>query len=546
MALNHQLEPITFVPRKKRKQNAVSKDTGSNQISSDSNIATNSGAIPNNEGVTESSASNSGTQSSSAIREPTRLIESKTFNDVVSSETSASSSLESANSAVYGRKQKTVIPEWRVQKEKEINTSLSHNDKQNREVPEHKKWIDKNSEDMTDRDYRIMIRDLEISCNVPLKPLCTWKQLGQPLSSKLTNAGFSMPTPIQRAAVQLALDGHDVIATASTGSGKTLAFLIPFWKKQLKNALILAPTRELALQIAVVATKFGFSKPASTRVVSIVGGRDFTEQAEELNSRTAAENLIIVATPGRLVDFLQQGLIELTEFKYLVFDEADRMIDLGFEEQISEIMKTLPRQQERQTLMFSATWPEKVESVCLKYISDNHAKVKIGNTSSINTNIVQSVEYLEPAEKSQRLIGLVKNNRGPIIVFAATKIEVDRLTSRLQTLDLAVDCLHGTLSQENRERVLKALKTGQIKCIIATDVASRGIDVPNVRLVVNFDMPRDIETYTHRIGRTGRAGNDGRAISFVTSKDENIYPELREKLRKTGAHVPSFLYNTRQ
>ncbi len=341
---------------------------------------------------------------------------------------------------------------------------------------------------------------------------------------------FKSPTPIQAAAWPFLFSGRDVIGVAETGSGKTLAFAVPcvrYITSQVKDfvgakAVVVSPTRELAMQsyeqITVLATLAGL------RTACVYGGVPKDEQRKALKSAD-----IVVATPGRLNDLINEGSADLGKVGYVVLDEADRMLDKGFEEEIRKIINTTLPMEIRQTLMFTATWPESVRTLAATFMTCP-VKIAIGDNPSgdlrANARIVQKVEVVDPHDKEYRLLQLLKqyqsgsqkNDR--ILVFCLYKKEATRVESFMRSKGIKVAGIHGDLSQEQRTRSLDSFKKGITPVLVATDVAARGLDIPAVKLVINCTFPLTVEDYVHRIGRTGRAGKDGLAITLFTEHDK--------------------------
>lgn len=428
-------------------------------------------------------------------------------------------------------------------------------------------WTEKPLNAMKERDWRIFKEDFKIltrgSGNLAL-PLRSWKesQIPKTILRTLDAISYKEPTPIQRAAIPIALSSRDVIGIAETGSGKTASFVIPLLtyilelptlnnitKEDGPYAIILAPTRELAQQIEVEAQRF--SSPLGFRCVSIVGGHSIEEQAYKLSE--GAE--IVVATPGRLVDCIERHILVLNQCCYVVMDEADRMIDLGFEEQMTKILQSLPVTNEkptnienhatlpahgmryRQTMMYTATWPKAIERLAEKYLRDPGI-VTIGDTGQATDRVEQRVEIISSEEKrKKRMLQILTggNFSPPIIIFVNLKRNCDAIAKALNGEGWRAVTMHGGKSQEQRELALSQLRNGLADVLVATDVAGRGIDVPNVSLVLNFQMASSIESYTHRIGRTGRAGKNGVAITFLGKEDEDLYYDLRLMLQKSPA-----------
>ncbi|MEP6958902.1 MAG: DEAD/DEAH box helicase [Nitrospirota bacterium] len=356
--------------------------------------------------------------------------------------------------------------------------------------------------------------------------------LSEPLLRDLTAAGLLVPTPIQAQAIPPALEGRDVIGCAQTGTGKTAAFVVPMIErlavlpKGQPQALILAPTRELALQIFGAIEKLGRSHRISATV--IVGGSDMQAQIRGLRQRPD----ILVATPGRLLDHMWNGTINLAPIKILVLDEADRMLDMGFSPQINQILDALPI--ERQTLLFSATLPTDVTRLVQASL---HGAVHVMVTPSSTTaeGVTQALHHTTSQEKTNLLVALLGAERGTVLVFARTKNRVDRLGQTLEQAGHRVAVIHGDRSLPQRLRALDGFKRGQVRILVATDIAARGIDVANIGHVVNYDLPNSPEDYIHRIGRTARMKMTGRATSFVTSDERD---QLRAIETLLGHPVP--------
>ena len=362
------------------------------------------------------------------------------------------------------------------------------------------------------------------------------------------NAGFQAPTPIQAQTWPIALKERDVVSIAKTGSGKTLAFLLPAYQKidakfrgsnKIIRVLVLAPTRELAMQIQAEADKFG--NVAGHRTACAYGGAPKSNQLEAINAGVS----VLVATPGRLNDFLDSRQVTLSSVFYLVMDEADRMLDMGFEPQIRSILRRLPKQ--RQTLMFSATWPEEVRRLANDFLV-NPIHIRLGNEDSLqaNENIRQYLILLQSSEgKDHEVVTLLRSKISKpgdsILVFVARKNTCNFVANMLNRLGISAEAMHGDRTQEFREETLAAFKNGKLPVLVATDVASRGLDVKGLLAVVNYDMPGSTEDYVHRIGRTGRAGLTGESYTFLSHSNEDIWKALSivEVMEKTGQTVPT-------
>jgi len=389
-----------------------------------------------------------------------------------------------------------------------------------------------------------------IGRNVP-KPVRTFNDAGLPdyLLQAIAQAGFSDPTPIQSQGWPMALTGRDVVGVAQTGSGKTLAFIVPAIihinaQPLLKPgdgpiALIVAPTRELACQIEGECKIFGSS--SGLKSACVYGGVPKREQ--EYHLRNGIE--ILICTPGRLLDFLERGTTNLRRVTYLVFDEADRMLDMGFEPQIRSLVSQI--RPDRQVLMWSATWPKSVEKLASDFLPNDLLMIKVG-TSETKTcdTITQVVRVVSKYEKenllNESLRQYVQRYNGKVLVFVATKRMCDQLTHGLNRAGWTAAAIHGDKRQEERDRVLADFKGSRCNIMIATDVASRGIHVDDITCVVNYDFPGNIEDYVHRIGRTGRAGKTGIAISFfVPGVDSRKGADLVKLLEAANQEIPDRL-----
>jgi len=372
----------------------------------------------------------------------------------------------------------------------------------------------------------------QASPQAPAQGPTTFTELGlrDAIQKNLDAAGHTTPTEIQALALPPALAGKDLIACAQTGGGKTAVFALPILNSLTHSdsrnprALILVPTRELAVQVETQFALYG--KGTGLRGAAIYGGAGMGQQVAKL--RRGVD--IIVATPGRLTDHLEQGYVDLSEISLLVLDEADRMLDMGFLPQVQRIAKHLPATA-RQTMLFSATMDGDVEKLARAYLTDP-AIINAGPRSTVVSQIEQIVHRVTPGEKGDLLLTLLHEAReagGGALVFARTRHGADRLDNTLQQAGLRSGCIHGDISQNQRERVLSQFRTKRIDVLVATDVAARGIDVPHITHVINYDVPVNAEDYIHRIGRTGRAGRSGKALTFVTHGDT---PQLRaiEKL----------------
>lgn len=347
----------------------------------------------------------------------------------------------------------------------------------------------------------------------------------EPIKKALDKMQFNTPTEIQQAAIPIGLEGKDIIACASTGSGKTAAFGIPALNMVLsnpdKNALILAPTRELAQQISEFMRELTVYAEGIT-MVSLVGGFDMSRQLNALRRKPR----IIIATPGRLTDHLRRRTVNLSNTGILILDEGDRMLDMGFAPQLDVILQFLP--QKRQTMMFTATLPPKVKALASKYLHKPQ-EVMVGNTSQPVDSVAQSAIVVPQDQKNDKLIQELNNRSGSVIVFARTQRRTDALTYFLEDSGVDAVAIHGGLTQGKRNRAIQGFKHGDYRVLVATDIAARGIDVPSVEHVVNFDLPLMDEDYVHRIGRTGRNGAKGEAVSFVSHQEFGLWSAIARK-----------------
>lgn len=394
--------------------------------------------------------------------------------------------------------------------------------------------------------------------NVP-EPITefTSPPLDELLLENIKLARFTKPTPVQKYSVPIVANGRDLMACAQTGSGKTGGFLFPvlsesfstgpsetpesarggYMRKAFPTAVVLAPTRELATQIFDEAKKFTYR--SWVRATVVYGGADVGSQMRELDRGCD----LLVATPGRLNDLLERGKISLAKVKYLVLDEADRMLDMGFEPQIRHIVEgcDMPGVEDRQTLMFSATFPVDIQHLARDFLSD-YIFLSVGRVGSTSENITQRVLYVEDEDKKSALLDLLSSsNDGLTLVFVETKRMADQLTDFLIMQNFSATAIHGDRTQGERERALAAFRSGKANLLVATAVAARGLDIPNVTHVINYDLPSDVDDYVHRIGRTGRAGNTGVSTAFFNRNSRNIVKGLVEILTEANQEVPPFL-----
>ncbi|KAI9664988.1 MAG: DEAD-box ATP-dependent RNA helicase [Bathelium mastoideum] len=377
----------------------------------------------------------------------------------------------------------------------------------------------------------------------------------------LTNielAGYKVPTPVQKYSIPIVMIGRDLMACAQTGSGKTGGFLFPILsqayqhgpnappaqqgggyrqRKAFPTSLILAPTRELVSQIFDEARKFAYR--SWVRPCVVYGGADIGGQLRQIERGCD----LLVATPGRLVDLIERGRISLCNIKYLVLDEADRMLDMGFEPQIRRIVEgeDMPDTQSRQTLMFSATFPRDIQMLARDFLKD-YIFLSVGRVGSTSENITQKVEYVEDADKRSVLLDILHTHGvGLTLIFVETKRMADALSDFLINQGFPATSIHGDRTQRERERALDMFRNGRAPILVATAVAARGLDIPNVKHVINYDLPTDIDDYVHRIGRTGRAGNTGISTAFFNRGNRGVVRDLLDLLKEANQDVPSFL-----
>eukprot|EP01136_Pigoraptor_vietnamica_P021212 Opistho-1_new@71113 len=386
--------------------------------------------------------------------------------------------------------------------------------------------------------------------NVP-KPIRTFEEAAFPkyVMDTIREQGFEKPTPIQAQGWTMALSGRDMVGIAQTGSGKTLSYILPALihiKAQPKLergdgpiALVLAPTRELAVQIQEVAATFGV--PARVRNTCVYGGASKGPQIRDVQRGCE----IVIATPGRLIDLVKMGKTTLRRVTYLVLDEADRMLDMGFEPQLREIVAQI--RPDRQTLMWSATWPKEVQRLARDYLKD-YIQVTIGSLHlSANKKIEQNVEVCDDSQKDEHLVRILKETWSedmPVktLIFCKTKQKCDELVYNLQADGWPALAIHGDKMQNEREWVLDQFRTGEATIMVATDVAARGLDVKDIAQVINYDFPGSTEDYVHRIGRTARGSCEtGRAFTFFTRGDRRQAGELVSILKEAGQKVPAEL-----
>lgn len=368
------------------------------------------------------------------------------------------------------------------------------------------------------------------------------------LAENIERCGYKSPTPVQRFGIPVALQGNDLMACAQTGSGKTAAFLIPIVNYILiagvspakggpskPIGIVLAPTRELALQIFDEARKITFRTDIFCDVV--YGGTAYPSRFE---------NDLLVACPGRLTDMFGRRLVSFSEIKFLVLDEADRMLEMGFEEQIEHLVSSrysdMPSSEDRQTLMFSATFPQRILNLAKRYLRKHYYLLTVGRVGSTTKNITQIIERIENEDKIDRLFQLIYEHKKTdlVLIFVETKKAAEDLHRELNRENIPSATIHGDRRQQDRESALASFKSGETPILVATDVASRGLDIPDVSHVIQFDLPSEMDDYTHRIGRTARAGNKGTATAFYNKNNRKICVELYKYFCEHDQHIPTW------
>ena len=364
-----------------------------------------------------------------------------------------------------------------------------------------------------------------------------FSQFGLPaqLNAALERMKYTSPTPIQEQAIPLALKGHDVLGSAQTGTGKTAAFGIPLVAKILSNprgnALVLTPTRELATQVMTVITQL-LGQRSLVQAALLIGGDPMHKQTMQLRMRPR----IIIGTPGRINDHLERGNLILHDTNFLVLDETDRMLDMGFGIQIERIVKFLPAT--RQTLMFSATIPAEIVKMSAKYLK-NPERVAVGAVNAVAVKVQQELVHVNEVGKYEELNKQIASRNGSILVFVKTKRSADRLAERLNKQGHKADTIHGDLHQRKREKVIQAYRGMKFRILVATDIAARGLDIPHIEHVINYDLPQCPEDYIHRIGRTGRNGSEGSAVCLI-SPDDNLKWRAIHRLLHPNEAAPHF------
>ena len=342
------------------------------------------------------------------------------------------------------------------------------------------------------------------------------------LIESIAKINFKTPTPIQAKAIPIALEGKDILGTAQTGTGKTAAFGIPLinflLKTKKETALIMTPTRELASQ--VMQTMNSLAGRGNIRTALLIGGDSMQKQLKQMRRNPR----LIVGTPGRINDHLKRKTLNLRNTAFLVLDEVDRMLDMGFTPQINQVLETVPRI--HQTLLFSATLPGNILRLAEKYLN-NPERISVGSTSMPIEKIKQEVLRVKQGDKYNQLIKEIYIRQGSILIFVKTRRNAEKMVKRLKYDDHDADAIHGNLRQNKRDRVIKAFRNNHFRILVGTDVASRGLDIPAIKHVINFDLPQVPEDFIHRIGRTARAGSAGSALSFVGDEDRSKWNAIQ-------------------
>jgi len=358
-----------------------------------------------------------------------------------------------------------------------------------------------------------------------------------PISEKtlksIERMGFKRPTEIQEKAIPVIMEGKDLIAQAQTGTGKTAAFGIPIVekvnpRKKKIQAVVLVPTRELAIQVTKEIKDIGREK--RLYALAIYGGKSIKGQIDFLKK---GKDVVIVGTPGRVRDLIERGVLDLSGVEIFVLDEADRMLDMGFVEDIEFIFDSTPKN--KQTLMFSATMPPAIKRLAEKFLRPDYQIIKIKPEEVTVDRIKQIVYRVDPDKQFEKLTESLKEHKGTkTIIFTETKKGADELAGKLRRKGFNADAIHGDFSQAKREKVLRSFRRNQLQILVATDVAARGLDIKGVDLVMNYSLPKDVESYIHRIGRTGRAGKEGTAISIMNTYEDTQFKNIQ---RKTKAEI---------
>lgn len=364
-----------------------------------------------------------------------------------------------------------------------------------------------------------------------------FKDLGisDDIQASLRNMNFEKPTPVQELTIGGFLEGADLLVQAPTGTGKTGAFGVPIVQQidrtqRISQALILCPTRELAVQVADVLRNLAKNKPG-IRIVTLYGGENIKKQLDMLHKTPH----IIVATPGRLMDHMHRQTVQLKNIRTVVLDEADRMLDMGFRKDMEKILRATPK--DRQTVFFSATIPQEIYMIANRFLKKDAREIRVEQESLAVETVKQYYTIIPVGYKNDILITLLKNNDLPLtLIFVNMKHKADRLAAQLRKKGFKAAALHGDMSQNQRDRVMKEYRLGKLDTLVATDIAARGIDVKNIDAVINYDAPLDDESYVHRIGRTGRAEQEGVAYTFI-NQDEDELDRLRKMIKNLNIDI---------
>ncbi|MGL4852955.1 MAG: DEAD/DEAH box helicase [Phocaeicola sp.] len=364
--------------------------------------------------------------------------------------------------------------------------------------------------------------------------------LNESVLDALDSMNFNECTPVQEHTIPVILDGKDLIAVAQTGTGKTAAFLLPVINQLSKggypadsiNCIVMSPTRELAQQIDQQMEGFSYFMPVSS--VAVYGGNDGVRFEQEKRGLTLGAD-VVIATPGRLLSHINMGYVDLSKVSFFILDEADRMLDMGFADDIMQIVKKLSK--ERQTIMFSATMPHKIQQLA-KTILNNPVEIKLA-VSKPAEKIIQTAYVCYESQKLGIIQTLFKDNTPDrVIIFASSKLKVKEVTKAFKRINLNVGEMHSDLEQPQREQIMRDFKAGRTNILVATDIVARGIDIDDIRLVINYDVPNDSEDYVHRIGRTARANNDGCAITFISEKEQTQFKSIETFIGKEIYKIP--------
>jgi ATP-dependent RNA helicase RhlE len=366
--------------------------------------------------------------------------------------------------------------------------------------------------------------------------------ISQEIKDQLDRLGFIRPTDIQYRAIQPILDGEDVMAVAQTGTGKTAAFVIPILEKIRRSkqnkrnseiqCLVMVPTRELAKQIASVFHEIG--KNSKVKTLGLIGGVEQDSQIKSLQNSVD----VLVTTPGRMFDLISQGYIQLDKIQTLVLDEADLMLDLGFHKDIEDVLKFLPKK--RQTLFFTATIDKKIKKLAYQVVKDA-LRIQFSPKNPVAGKVDHTVAFIEMDDKRFFLENILKEyENGKFIVFVRTKVRAERVEAAMDRVGVKVESLHGGMDQKKRFELLDRFRSGENNVLVTTDVAARGIDIPDVDYVVNYDLPENPENYVHRCGRTGRGNRQGQAISFCSTEEKKLLKEIEEY---TGGNIEVYDLN---